>query len=176
MGDCSRRMCPKGNDVLDTRIDTSDTQLYQVQEITLYAGGTFGDGMGAKRNLLTAKQSTDILGKKFALTFTTTLNETYTTIPINLKTSDSNAARATAIQNALLGLPNKVIDGVTASVAEGSLTDGPYYVRILLTFTGDAVQGRQNLIEVEHFACTNKYIKFMRLSYVQELVAAAFNN
>merc|ERR1711871_1700183 len=100
-------------------------------------------------------------------------------------------------QNALLSLPNKVIDGVTASVAEGSLTDGPYYVRILLTFTGDAVQGRQNLIEVEHFArtagctpyrdgldlaspdtftSTNKYIKFMRLSYVQEIVAADYNN
>jgi hypothetical protein len=201
--DCSRRMCPKGNDVLDTRIDTSATQMYQVQEITLYAAGTFGDGMGARRNLVTAKQSTDILGRSFALTFTTQLNETYTTIPVNLQAGDSAAARATAVASALLSLPNRVVDGVTATVTAGALTDGPYYVRVLLTFTGDAVQGRQNLIEVEHFACgagctpyraglnlaspdtvddgaasptANKYIKYMRMSYVQEIVAADFNS
>jgi hypothetical protein len=196
--DCARRMCPKGNDVLDTRIDTSDSQLHQVQEIVLYAGGTWGDGMGAKRNLNTAKQSTDILGQSFALTFTSQLNETFTTIPIKLGTGDANTVREAQVQNALLGLPNKIIDGITADVtAGGGHADGAYAVRILLTFTGDAVQGRQNLVEVEHFKCaegctprrdgisrtspatlttTNKYRKYMRLSYVAETTAADFNS
>merc|ERR1711871_573184 len=106
--------------------------------------GTFGDGMGAKRNLRTDKQSTDILGKTFALTFTTQLNETYTTQPIKLGAGDSDAVHAAAVQNALLGLPNKVVDGVTATT-HAALTDVPYYVRIRLTFTSDSVQGRQNL-------------------------------
>merc|ERR1712188_334370 len=60
----------------------------------------------------------DIEGKTFALTFTSRLNETFTTIPIHL--TDSTSADVTDIQNdiklALLKLPNGVIDGVKVTV------------------------------------------------------------
>ena len=45
--DCSRRMCPKGNDIFDTRLDTADSMLYQVQNISLFAAGPFGNGSQA---------------------------------------------------------------------------------------------------------------------------------
>jgi len=65
--DCSRKMCPKGNDVLDTRMDTTDSLSYQVQTI--------------KFENVTMNKT-----ESFALTFKSTLNETYTTTPIAMKT------------------------------------------------------------------------------------------
>merc|ERR1719198_2894478 len=42
--DCSRKMCPKGNDVLDTRMDTTDSMLTQVQNISFSRHFTERDG------------------------------------------------------------------------------------------------------------------------------------
>merc|ERR1711939_659090 len=62
--DCSRKMCPKGNDVLDTRMDTTDKMLYQVQNIT------FNLAPDEKGELTNANAT-------FSLTFKSTINETY---------------------------------------------------------------------------------------------------
>jgi len=42
--DCSRRMCPKANDVMDERLNVGDTVLYQQQMIRLFSGGADGRG------------------------------------------------------------------------------------------------------------------------------------
>lgn len=104
--DCSKRLCPYGTDVLDTKDDTHYGLIEQkYQEQTILLSALEGD-------------YDDIEGKTFALTFTSRLNETFTTIPIHL--TDSTSADVTDIQNdiklALLKLPNGVIDGVKVTV------------------------------------------------------------
>jgi len=137
--DCSRRMCPKGNDVFDTRLDLTDSVVYQVQTITLSGAGTDGAGTGAAY--------ADIQGDSFALTFVSTLNETYTTIPIVLPALAADLE--TAVQSALMGLPNGVIDQVTVSATTGASTT------LLVTFDGATVEGKQNLLIVEADACAD---------------------
>jgi len=155
---------------------------YQIQDIYLYSGGVFGDGLsavtrtqeevnfnqmhqaktidGAVAAMSSGVVSASARAHTFALTFTTNLNETYTTAPIELKSGVSGCNGATCgtlddagfIANALLALPNKVIDGVSVTTSTVS-TASQYYYKISVTFTGDAVQGRQNLLEVEDFMC-----------------------
>jgi hypothetical protein len=290
--DCSRRMCPKGNDVLDTRPDSDTAGFnyfyspnsnafnyysvvdYQIQEIYLVAGGPLGDGltgqvrihdqsnfnnkhqapviaggsntayMGSNVGTISSAMTSindnaqaalvnDIVSSTarahtFALTFTTNLNETYTTQPIELKSNVAStcfgvgtgtptpspstytcadANDADFIANALLALPNKVIDGVSVSTqvlstnsvdaTTGELTAWtPTTYKISVTFTGDAVQGKQNLLEVEDFMCLdgctpkrsglrltspdtdhylNPYNEHIETSYVTELQAADWN-
>merc|ERR1711871_1299709 len=108
--DCSRRMCPKGNDIFDTRLDTSDGLKYQVQNITLVTAGPFGNGSMATYG--------EFSNQSFALTFVSTLNESYTAIPIvigdTLYTSDklSTSGFEAQVKKALENLPNGVIDEV----------------------------------------------------------------
>merc|ERR1711988_1729780 len=126
--DCSRRMCPNGNDIFDTRLDTSDDLKYQVQNISLFAAGPFGNGTNAAY--------TEFANQTFALKFVSTLNESFTTIPIIIgdtlfiSDDDQTAAFAKTIKSALEGLPNGVIDTVGVSVA----------------FAYDVVSGPQNLL------------------------------
>ena len=133
--DCSKRMCPYGTDVLDTRDDLLIEGKYQVQSIQFEApspltGSSFND-------------------KTFALTFVSKLNETFTTIPLVFDIIDT-AKLANDIKLALLQLPNKVIDGVSVSVTGSSSSSS---VDVAVTFTGSAVEGPQHLLEVENFAC-----------------------
>jgi len=101
--DCSKRLCPYGTDVLDTKDDTYfglDEQKYQEQAILF-------------ESLDTAVSSLN--GKTFALTFKSRLNETFTTIPIVFDDSPSSTFQ-NDIKLALLKLPNGVIDGVSVKV------------------------------------------------------------
>merc|ERR1712028_277420 len=99
--DCSRKMCSKGNDVLDTRSDTTDDLVYQVQNITI---NVQTDETGEVDN--GAMNSST-----FALIFKTALNETYKTTPI-VYSWNRPERPADAIEEALLALPNNAIDGV----------------------------------------------------------------
>lgn len=145
--DCSRRMCPKSNDVMDERLDRDDTLLYQIQNITLYAAGRTGNGTGSL--------ITDFHGKTFALTFVSTLNESFTTTPITVQ---SNAVTlGNNVELALLGLPNKVINSVSVVAAfDYELRHTEEYVAYMnlqVEFTGTSVMGPQNLLIVEAELC-----------------------
>jgi len=131
--DCSKRMCPYGNDILDVRDNLLLSLKYQVQTLA------FAPSVSISSNLDK---------KTFALTFKSRLNETYTTIPIVFDDSDLHDF-VRDIQLALLNLPNRVIDGVT--VTAGNTFDG--MVRVNVTFTGNAVQGPQHLLIVEDYEC-----------------------
>jgi len=195
--DCSRRMCPKGNDIMDRMHDKNDANSdNQEQEITFVVEGT------ARSPLVGDVR--DLLGKKFALTFISTLNETYTTYPIKIPTVNSvnggscgdgsapdafTAACCTdlssSVSAALLRLPHRVVDGVTVSCVPVSTTG----FTISVEFTGEAVKGPQNLLQVEDYVCdagcTPKIDKGSSLildhfsatkSTVKEVTNSEFNN
>lgn len=124
--DCSKRMCPYGNDVLDVRDNLSVSTKYQQQNLIFYSSDHTAQTSPLAGGVDTLK------GETFALTFKSRLNETFTTIPIvfdatgiselaafNGATAPTGRARGAAgndflndIQLALLNLPNRVIDGV----------------------------------------------------------------
>jgi len=139
---CANRMCPYGNDPLFiTAYQNQISEGYSnsIQTINLTSTTTL--------------DSSDT----FALKFTSRLNETFTTDAIAFTAYSSTAATntdnqnalATSIQNALLALPNKVVDGVTVEV----LRKGALTAMISVTFTGNANQGQQNLLELDTAPC-----------------------
>jgi len=132
--DCSKKVCPYGNDVLDVRDDQVLALQYQVQRIEV---------------ILPSLQVGNADGKTFALSFKTKLNETFTTVPIVFDEKASPTDMANDIQLALLNLPNRVIDGVSVAASRTSTTD--YLIDI--TFNGNSVQGKQNLVIVHDYYC-----------------------
>ena len=179
--DCSRRMCPKGNDVMDERLDLVTALTYHKQYIQLIAAGSLGDGIayddaGAEcGRSWDASAATldacfaDLVGRSFALTFTSQLNQSYTTRPIVIaKVSDqtgstdaekrdaTQTATSTAVKDALRELPNYVIDDCEVDC---SFTDyggvGAVYPQLSCSvqFTGSSVAGPQYLLEVEADKC-----------------------
>jgi len=132
--DCSKRMCQFGTDVMDQRTDMSRDSYYQVQSITFIPD--------AQTNIEAART--------FALTFTSKLNETFTTIPIVYYTDASDFhAFILNIQKALEGLPNRVIDKVEV---HGTYTN-VFQTTVNITFVGTNVQGPQHLITVRDYLC-----------------------
>jgi len=187
--DCSKRMCMHGNDIMDQRDDLTDTRLFQTQFIQMvvntanYDDGTTTETDGADTAAMTS-------GNTFALTFTSKLNETFTTIPIVFDFSSGGFMDMVKdVEFALESLPNKVIDdvhveGQMARVDTGSeawvdhgtaatssanddnagtkpntvsgdnLAGNSVYFNI--TFTGENVQGPQNLLTVKTTRCWEK--------------------
>jgi hypothetical protein len=199
--DCSRRMCPRGTDVLAERLNLVAKQKYQVQTILLQSQQLWN--VTAPYDVSTWTDLT------FALKFTSTLNESYTTYPLkfpNLYRKDYNRTLDDDIRLALLRLPHRVVDDVEVSVAfpgvdewtgDNTTTwdyystdyantwDGSHNVSISITFTGDYVQGPQHLISVLDYACgdgcTPKITgvplnAVYQPSFVREEVLADFNN
>jgi len=132
--DCSKRMCQYGTDVMDQRINLASAGKYQMQQIQFVAD-----------------YYTDVIGgHTFALTFKSKLNETFTTGPIPYYTDASDFHKFVLnIQTSLLQLPNRVIDAI--EVHGHIYTQNTAWVNI--TFTGNNVQGPQNLITVKSILC-----------------------
>ncbi len=172
--DCSKRMCPYGNDILDVRDDLSTSIKYHVQTLVFVPNenstssysttdDTAYDPSGDDAAQKAAQNIRHLQGETFALTFTSKLNETFTTIPIVFDVVDTEDMKVD-IQLALLSLPNKVIDGVSVSVSLGqtdtvrtdraflSVTDS---VIVAVTFTGPSVQGPQNFLQVHDYECSS---------------------
>lgn len=172
--DCSKRMCPYGNDILDVRDDLSTSIKYHVQTLVFVPNenttssystddNTAYDPNGNTAAQQGAQNIRHLQGETFALTFTSKLNETFTTIPIVFDVVDTEDMKVD-IQLALLSLPNKVIDGVSVGVSLGqtdtertgrafaSVTDS---VIVAVTFTGPSVQGPQNFLQVHDYECSS---------------------
>jgi hypothetical protein len=173
-----------GNDIMDQREDLTDTRLYQTQFIQMVVNTANFESDGT-----TETDGTDTRdlasGKTFALTFTSKLNETFTTIPIVFDFSSGGFMDMVKdVEFALESLPNKVIDdvhvegqmarvdtnneawvdhgdaahatnGVTGTkpntVAGTNINGNSVYFNI--TFTGENVQGPQNLLTVKTARC-----------------------
>merc|ERR1711998_701689 len=138
---------------------------YQIQNITLYAAGRAGSGNNSEIN--------EFQGKSFALTFTSTLNESFTTVPLNISADASvttvENTLASHITAALKGLPNKVITNVNVNttlgyetVAKSGATPGPInnnigrdvaFLNIEVEFVGASTMGPQHLLTVEAEKC-----------------------
>jgi len=128
-------MCQFGTDVMDQRLDMDAAAKYQVQSLTFDADSS---------------SSNIEADKTFALTFTSRLNETFTTIPINFYTDAADFhAFILAIQKALEGLPNSVIDKVEVHGTNSGLLK----TTVNITFIGNNVQGPQNLLTVRDILC-----------------------
>jgi hypothetical protein len=175
--DCSRKMCPKGNDVLDTRMDTTDKLLYQVQNLT------FEMQWDEKKEAKTL-----VSNATFSLSFKSTINETFTTIPIRLDLYQPDKT-AKSMETELLKLPNGVVDGISVnSTMKKGLQDldGHRVISFLVYFSGTSVSGPQNLLIVDTAQCgagctpqlTGVDVKSYgsELSYVTEAIAADYNN
>eukprot|EP01038_Epipyxis_sp_PR26KG_P005131 gene5131-7147_t len=136
--DCSKRMCQFATDVMDQRDNTLVSAKYQTQQFELQANRSDID------------QNAMYPTKTFALVFKSKLNETYTTQPIDFfKGSADFHSFVLNIQNALLKLPNRVIDKVEV---HGKMFSD-HACGINVTFTGDNVQGPQHLITVKSILC-----------------------
>jgi len=155
-------MCPYGTDVLDVSDNLLATQLKHKQSITFWAPGNDAD------NRPTSPAGGVNNGRTFALTFKSKLNETFTSLPIVMDWTDtvSLSDMEHDIQLALLSLPNRVIDGVTAACTQtaNAANDGSSTIGVTIKndkivcqieFTGSSVQGRQNLLTVEAYECHN---------------------
>merc|ERR1719440_2418439 len=152
-------MCPKGNDVMDERLDLTTALNYQTQTVTLIGAGAPSDDAATDACFV------DLVGKSFALTFTSKLNQSYTTKPIIVSIVDdansgtvaaAETATATAVHDALHQLPNYVVDGctVTCTYAYAVGVSALYpSVSCDIGFTGGSVAGPQYLLEVEADKC-----------------------
>lgn len=134
--DCSKRMCQHGTDIMDQRDDITTAAKYQTQMLTFVAD--LGD--------------LDLIGDKtFALTFKSQLNETFTTVPIKFYNPIAGGTFNEFIldvQTALHKLPNRVIDRVEVHGSRDALQ-----ATLNITFTGEHVQGPQNLLTVRSILC-----------------------
>ena len=123
--DCSLRQCPRGDNILT--LNENNT----VQKISIYDGTT----------------STDPAGE-ITITFTDLYGGVWTTQAITIATA---AADATNIQNALMALPNGVIESITCSFA--TITGGDFGGAVSCTFTSAHNSGVQNLMQVNYIGC-----------------------
>merc|ERR1712196_73308 len=148
---------------MDERLDLNTALKVQTQTVTLIGAGTLGDGKISGCGVTVDDTCfVDLVDKSFALTFTSKLNQSYTTKPIIVtKMTGSTQAAAetattTAVQAALHELPNYVVDGctVTCTYEYAVGVDALYpSVKCAIGFDGGSVAGPQYLLEVEADKC-----------------------
>jgi len=197
---CAARMCPYGNDVMDTRLNRGASVVHQVQTITFYAGGDNG-GQAAADGSHSTTGYADFLDKTFALRFTSKTNETYTTVPLALATATAAVAGdqcegpacvglvdlGTNVKNGLEGLPNHVVSEVAVTVTAFNLIQGAG-MTVAITFSGDSVHGQQNMLEVVTNPCADGCTPLLTglmddlvtntntTSFIKETTAADYNS
>jgi len=138
--DCSKRMCQYATDVMDQRSDLDAAEKYNTHHILIEADD---------------KSCYSSLGEQtFSLIFTSKLNETFSTKPIAFINRQAECHNLVlAVQNALLSLPNGVVDGVTVAASCGVTTANVCNTYLNVTFTGNSVQGDQYPLTVDVKSC-----------------------
>ena len=127
--DCSLRMCQHGTDVMNTQKDFSVTAKNHIQLVSLT-----GQSPAPPNTYQDSFNRADGVGKSFALTFKSKLNETFTTIPLNLPYFNMLTPASSAlsyirsfeldVEWALKTLPNAIIDDVRVHVTKPVDTTG----------------------------------------------------
>merc|ERR1719261_824504 len=160
---------------MDERLDLNTALKVQTQTVTLIGAGTLGDGKISGCGVTVDDTCfVDLVDKSFALTFTSKLNQSYTTKPIIVTAMDgadgttpdssittaeqaaAETATTNAVQAALHELPNYVVDGctVTCTYEYAVGVDALYpSVKCAIGFDGGSVAGPQYLLEVEADKC-----------------------
>merc|ERR1719183_245806 len=155
---------------MDERQNLETSIKYQTQTVTLIGAGAAGDGVatGCGGDITDAATDAcfgDLVGKSFALTFTSKLNQSYTTKPIIVQDiagaspatlAGAEATTSTAVQSALQELPNYVVDSCDATCTyEYAVGVSALYpsVKCDVKFDGGSVAGPQYLLEVEADKC-----------------------
>jgi len=168
--DCSKRMCMHGNDIMDQRNDLTTARSYHTQFIQMVVNTENSDDANGEADTVNLAS-----GNTFALTFTSKLNETFTTIPIVFDFSSSGFMDMVKdVEFALESLPNNVIDDVHVAGQMARMNSGSEEyangnpnepntvagtntqsnsVYFNITFTGENVQGPQNLLTVKTTRC-----------------------
>ena len=136
--DCSLRMCPFSNDVMDI----NENQFADVK-------------INVQRIRITHEGDMDLVnGKTFSLAFRSRLNETYSTIPIVFNPSEPGVM-AEHIRSALVSLPRQIISDIQVHADDNYVagSDTPDSFVANITFIGDGVQGFQHLLTFENLYC-----------------------
>lgn len=187
--DCSLRLCPRGTDILDLKrsVYDVDLQVPQIQRIRLvpFAGMSVEGAFGGNTFSLVFRSLLNETFYTAPIYFPKATDDVYDTDAVNnhdyavwsdevittvgskkLYELDSatsayaHSAFAEAIEDALISLPNQVIDDVYVEVskrfysidATANATQLEYF-NIDVTFSGTAVQGPQNLLMVQADSC-----------------------
>lgn len=162
---CASKLCPRGNDYLSTRLNTAVAAVYQKQKISFVEGNKLDNGYlstptGFVGSASAVSTKAAMHGSSFALTFTSRMNERFTTTPIIINSAwdglDSVATSlAYAVKHALQNLPNRVISevNVVCNATDNIAAQTYDALTIEIEFVGTATQGKQNLLEVSTTAC-----------------------
>jgi len=137
--DCSRRMCPKGDDPLDRK---AEGNCEDDESVTNW---DFNDDQVQKVCFFVPNDDTNTI----ALMYTDLYGNKYTTKALAID------AEANVVENALKSLPDHALEDVIVSVA--SCTGGSLAVKKgwEVTFTGSQVSGKQPLLDVLDDPCSD---------------------
>lgn len=161
--DCSKRLCPRGNDVMVSRDNVNTYQSQLLHLMTDYSNG---------------ESLSDLNGKTFAITFKSQINETFTTMPIVFDSTDLTAM-ALAIRRSMKRLPQHVVDEVEITLHIRGPANS--HLLIVVQFTGANTQGPQYLLTIEDAYCADgctprlSGIKLFR-GNSSEVVQSDYNN
>jgi len=153
---CQEMECPRGDDPLTTEDDFGIMEVDDVQTITV------GPGTSTIRHH-------DHDSGWFTLTYEDASGKKWTTRPISAsdKTDMESVAvgasaglvieqgalvTAAAVRDALMNLPNDVVNKVEVSI-DTSSSAGVGLLKYRVTFVGTTVRGKQKLLECNHVGC-----------------------
>merc|ERR1719454_2788053 len=113
---------------MDERLDLNTALKVQTQTVTLIGAGTLGDGKISGCGVTVDDTCfVDLVDKSFALTFTSKLNQSYTTKPI-IVTAMDGADGVAAANGAITAAEQAAAEATTSMAVQMALHELPNYV------------------------------------------------